>query len=254
MHLASHPSTCRGEQDFKTWPMSTCLFRFHPVALVFQTVPPFRISTLSSQWTRFTYPSLLVHADFLHPPPSVAAVDGLEYEVHQSRPNPPPKLRAMPFLPLENVPRLQEWLLAHFSSSTFDTKWYPLPVMTGPPHHIHLSADAVPYACHTPVLIPKHWEAEVQQQLDEDVRKGVIRQVPTGQATEWCARMVVVAKKSGKPRRTVDFQKLNKHCLREIHHTPAPFDMASGVPVHSYKTVADAHWSYHQVELDEESR
>jgi len=29
--------------------------------------------------------------------------------------------------------------------------------------------------------------------------------------------------------------------------------MASGVPVHSYKTVADAHWGYHQVELDEES-
>jgi len=82
----------------------------------------------------------------------------------------------------------------------------------------------------------------------------VIRQVPTGQATEWCARMVVVAKKSGKPRRTVDFQKLNQHCLRETHHTPAPFDMASGVPVHSYKTVADAHWGYHQVELDKESR
>ncbi|KAK4327848.1 hypothetical protein Pmani_001697 [Petrolisthes manimaculis] len=66
--------------------------------------------------------------------------------------------------------------------------------------------------------------------------------------------MVVVAKKSGKPRRTVDFQKLNSCCLRETHHTPAPFDMVSDVPPHSFKTVADAHWGFHQVELDEDSR
>lgn len=82
----------------------------------------------------------------------------------------------------------------------------------------------------------------------------MIRHVPTGQDTEWCARMVVVVKKSGKPRCMVDFSKLNERCLWETHHTPVPFDMASGVLVHSYKTVADAHWSYHQVELDEESR
>lgn len=77
--------------------------------------------------------------------------------------------------------------------------------------------------------------------MDEDIRREVIRPVPAGQAKEWCARMVVVAKKSGKPRRTVDFQKLNACCLRETRHTPSPFDMASGVPLYSYKTVADAY-------------
>lgn len=68
-------------------------------------------------------------------------------------------------LPLleENVPRLQEWLLAHFSASTFDTERYPLLVMAGPPHHIHLSSDVVPYACHTPAAVPKHWEEEVKR-------------------------------------------------------------------------------------------
>lgn len=198
----------------------------------------------------------LVHADFPQPPVrEVASVSG-------SGPTPPSRLTAapprpntMPLPPLEeNVPMLQEWLLGHFSTSTFDTDQYPLPVMAGPPHHIHLSPDATPYACHTPASVPKHWEAEVKRQLDEDVRKGVIRPVPAGEATEWCARMVVVAKKSGKPRRTVDFQKLNACCQRETHHTPAPFDMASGIPAHTYKTVADAHWGFHQVELDEKSR
>ena len=75
-----------------------------------------------------------------------------------------------------------------------------------------------------------------------------------GEATEWCDRMVVVGKKNGQPRRTVDFQRLNAACQRETHHTPVPFDMVSSVPPHTYKTVADAFWGFHQVELDEESR
>ena len=161
----------------------------------------------------------------------------------------------MPLLPLEeNIPRLENWLLKHFSATTFNTERSPLPVMAGEPHHIHLLPGATPHACHTPASIPKHWEAEVKAQLAEDVKRGVIQEVPPGQATEWCARMVVVAKKSGQPRRTVDYQKLNTACKRETHHTPTPFDMVSGVPQHSYKTVADAFWGFHQVELDEESR
>ena len=195
----------------------------------------------------------LVHEHF--PNPLLPAVASVDEESSGKTASLPVRPASMPLPPLEeNVPRLQEWLLGHFSTSTFNTDRYPLPVMAGPPHHIHLSPDATPYACHTPASIPKHWEAEVKQQLDEDVRRGVIRPVPAGEATEWCARMVVVAKKSGKPRRTVDFQKLNACCQRETHHTPAPFDMASGIPVHSYKSVADAHWGFHQVELDEESR
>ena len=167
----------------------------------------------------------------------------------------PDRPSSMPFAPSEeNVSRLEEWLLQHFSSTTFNTSREPLPVMAGKPHHIHLSKGAVPYACHTPASVPKHWEREVKAQLEEDVRKGVLQPVPAGEATEWCARMVVVAKKSGQPRRTVDYQRLNACCLRETHHTPAPFDMVSGVPFHSFKTVSDAFWGFHQVELDEVSR
>ena len=191
----------------------------------------------------------LVRPDFPNPLPLVAGVVARTADVAPVKPN------AMPFSPLEeNVPRLEQWLLQHFSSTTFDTERRPLRVMQGAPHHIHLKEGARPVACHTPASVPKHWEAEVKQQLEDDVKAGVIRPVPAGVATEWCARMVVVAKKSGRPRRTVDFQILNGSCLRETHHTPAPFDMVSDVPPHSYKTVADAHWGFHQVELDEASR
>ena len=154
----------------------------------------------------------------------------------------PSRPSTMPLPPVEeNIKRLETWLLHHFSSSTFNTAREPLPVMAGKPHHIHLAPHAVPYVCHTPASVPKHWEKEVKMQIDEDVRRGVLQPVPAGEATEWCSRMVVVAKKSGQPRRTVDYQRLNACCLRETHHTPSPFDMVSSVPAYLYKTVADAY-------------
>lgn len=171
-----------------------------------------------------------------------------------SDPELPPTPETIPYPPLEeNVERLQEWLKQHFSASTFNTDRSPLPAMAGAPHHIHLHADARPFACHTPAQVPRHWEREVKKQLDEDVRKEILLPVPAGESTEWCARMVVVAKKSGRPRRTVDYQRLNACCSRETHHTRAPFDIVSSVPTRTYKTVADAFSGFHQVELDEAS-
>ena len=194
----------------------------------------------------------LVYADFPQPSPLVAGA-GLVGDDGSS--DIPARPISMPLQSLEeNVARLEEWLLRQFSSSTFNTDRYPLQVMHGPPHRIHLKEGARSHTCYTPASIPKHLANEVRKQLDDDVKRGVIRPVPAGEATEWCACMVVVAKKSGKPRRTVDFQKLNSCCLRETHHTPAPFDMVSDVSPHSFKTVPDAHWGFRQVELEEESR
>ena len=66
--------------------------------------------------------------------------------------------------------------------------------------------------------------------------------------------MVVAAKKDGRPRRTVDLQKLNSQCLRETHHCQSPFRLACLVPPHIKKTVVDATDGYHAIELDEESK
>ena len=78
--------------------------------------------------------------------------------------------------------------------------------------------------------------------------------VPAGEPTVWCAHMVVVPKANGKPRRTIDYQELNKYCVRETHHTRVPFDMVSSVPKQTYKTTLDAFWGFHQVPLAEDSR
>ena len=66
--------------------------------------------------------------------------------------------------------------------------------------------------------------------------------------------MVICAKKYGKPRRTVDFQALNKHAFRETHHTQSPFHQARRIPNGTHNAVFDAWNGYHSVSLHEDDR
>ena len=114
--------------------------------------------------------------------------------------------------------------------------------------------NATPVAHHTPVPVPLHWQDEVKAGLDQDIRLGVIEPVPVGEPVTWCHRMVVCAKKNGKPRRTVDFQALNAHAVRETHHTQSPFHQARSIPRNTIKTVFDAWNGYHSVPIREEDK
>ena len=161
----------------------------------------------------------------------------------------------LPYAPTEeNVEQLEQFLKQQFATTVFNTGAGKLPAMSTTPHKIHLLPGAVPHVRHTPIPVSKHWEAEVKAQLDEDVRRGVLEKVPTGEPSVWCAQMVVVPKANGQPRRVVDLQELSKWCQRETHHTRPPFDMISSVPSHCYKTKLDAFWGFHQVPLAVESR
>ena len=53
---------------------------------------------------------------------------------------PPPRPDRLPFEPTaENIPRMKEWLLQRYASSTFNQCTHTtLPEMTGPPMEIHL--------------------------------------------------------------------------------------------------------------------
>lgn len=66
--------------------------------------------------------------------------------------------------------------------------------------------------------------------------------------------MVVLPKKDRRPRRTVDFQRLNSASTRETHQSRLPFHIITSVPKHTFRTVADAYSGYHQIPLNEESR
>ncbi|CAC5355200.1 unnamed protein product [Mytilus coruscus] len=89
---------------------------------------------------------------------------------------------------------------------------------------------ATPVACHIQVPVPLHWQDDVKASLDQDDRLGVIEPVPVGETVTWCHRMVICPKRNGKSRRTVDFQALNAHTIRETHYTQSPFHPARSVP------------------------
>ncbi|XP_014666767.1 PREDICTED: trifunctional enzyme subunit alpha, mitochondrial-like [Priapulus caudatus] len=128
---------------------------------------------------------------------------------HQQPPPPPTKL---PFPATEaNRVTLQKYLLDYFKSSTFNTcEHQPLPLMDSPPMKLMVDPEAEPVAHHTTVPVPLHWRDAFKAGLDSDVQLGVLEPVPIGEPVTWCHRMVVCAKKDGKPRRTVDFQALNR--------------------------------------------
>ena len=173
-----------------------------------------------------------------------------------ARSKPPSIPKQLPYPATEeNRELLEKWILQHYKSSTFNVcEHQPLPLMSGPPLQIHVDPKAKPHAVHTPIPVPVHWQKAVKSDLDRDVRLGVIEEVPWGTPTTWCSRMVTVAKKDGKPRRTVDLQPLNAASVRQTHHTQSPFNQASAVPSNTKKTVCDAWNGYHSVQIREEDR
>ena len=116
---------------------------------------------------------------------------------------------------------------------------------------IIFKTDKEPHAVHTPIPIPINWRQQVKQEIDRDVRLGIIEPVPKGTPVKWCARMVITPKKDGTPRRTVDLQHLKAATRRETHFTRTPFSIVSSTPKNSLKTVLDAWNGYHSLELTE---
>ena len=89
-------------------------------------------------------------------------------------------------------------------------------------------------------LIPVTMQMHAADNKSINFLGATLLRVPSTDATGWCHRMVICAKKNSKPRRTVDFQPLNMHAKRETHHTPSPFHQARSVPHGKKKTILDA--------------
>ena len=215
------------------------------------------LGCISTHWPKPAGRSELVRSASIHDENIDADDDESPEETagYSTRDPTPNRPEEMPFpATQENIPKLKKWLVEKFAKSTFNTSSAPLAKMTGPPMTIHVDKLAKPRAIHKPIPVPHHWQQKVKEDLLKDVKLGILEKVPMGVPTRWQARMVVVAKKSGLPRRTVDLKMLNDHCLRETHPTEAPFYQVSRVEEDSYKSVFDAWSGYHAVELDEESR
>ena len=107
--------------------------------------------------------------------------------------------------------------------------------MSTKPAHLHLRADAKPFSHHVPIPIPFHWKAEVNESIDRDIANNITEPLPIGEPVEWCSKIIVIRRKDGRPRRTVDLQELNFQCQCKTHYCQSPFQLASQVPTNAKK-------------------
>ena len=106
----------------------------------------------------------IISPDFpkVPPPLNEACLSGEdECSCPKRCPQPPPMPRHLPegLRPIEeDVPKLRNWLLQYYSSTTFNTcEHQKLPMMKGPPLKLHITPDAKPVAVHKPATVPVHW-------------------------------------------------------------------------------------------------
>ena len=193
----------------------------------------------------FPFPMLLETDDF------VAAIA----DDKTKRTPPPQRPSKIPYPPTtENIPKLKDYIIEAFATSTFLNTDEPFPSLNAPPFKIFLRDDAIPYAQHTQIPTPYHLKSLTKALLDRDVRRGILKPVDVNTPVVWCAPMVITLKPDGTIRRTIDYQHLNSQCLRQTHYTDSPFCLASQIPPNTKKTVIDAVDGFHSVEVDEESQ
>ncbi|RUS68757.1 hypothetical protein EGW08_023479, partial [Elysia chlorotica] len=77
-----------------------------------------------------------------------------------------------------NLPALKEWLLDYYGATAFNVcEHQPLPMMTCEPLQLFVDPDVRPVDFHKPALVPKYWREKVYQDLERDVRMGVLEKV-----------------------------------------------------------------------------
>ena len=126
--------------------------------------------------------------------------------------------------------------------------------MPGENYKIHLKDDAVPFCVTAPRRVPLAYREPLKEELQRLQDQDII--FPVTDPTDWCAPIVVNAKKGGGIRLCVDLSMLNKHVRRERYQSPTPAEsVASIAGQHAqWFTVVDAAKGYHQCLLADECR
>lgn len=83
------------------------------------------------------------------------------------------------------------------------------------------------------------------------IHLGVIE--PIEEPTEWCSGLVLSPKPNGIIRMCVDYIRLNKYVLREIHPMPNTENVLGQIGEAKYFSKMDANHGFWQCELDQES-
>ena len=117
--------------------------------------------------------------------------------------------------------------------------------------------DSVPAVAQPHRRVPFHVRKQLEEQLENDEKLGVIERVDGGQgATPWVSPLVVVPKPKspGKIRVCVDMREANKAIERERHLTPTINEIINDLNGAKVFTKLDLNQGYNQLELNPSSR
>ena len=115
---------------------------------------------------------------------------------------------------------------------------------------IFLKEDEVPVAVHRPYPILAHWQEKVKEDIERDIRLGVLERVPLNTPVTWCSHMHIVVKKSGEPRRVVDLRPVNAASKRQTHYVELPYAQTRSIQPNTFWFTSDAWNGYNLVPLD----
>ena len=149
--------------------------------------------------------------------------------------------------------RAEHWkMMKEAFPAVFDVT--TLKPMTGEPMRIPLTEDARPISLTAARSIPKHWEQQIKDQLDDAVRRGIF--APVDYPTPWCHPIVPVRKKTpGEVRLCVDLTQLNRYVKRAPHPFKTPHEAVSAVdPAAKWFSKFDAKNGYWQIPIAEEDQ
>lgn len=139
-------------------------------------------------------------------------------------------------------------LLAQYTEC-FHYGTQPLSTTSETVHSIKLKPEAVPFR-QRPYRVPYNLRAEVQRQIDEMLRQGVIRK----SSSPWCSPFFLVPKKNGRYRFVIDFRRLNDLTVKDAHPVPHPDDLQMNLSGARYFSTLDCASGYWQIPMEETSR
>ncbi len=104
-----------------------------------------------------------------------------------------------------------------------------------------------------PRRCPVHVRKDIQAEIDEMERKGIIEKIPAGQPTEWLSNLVCARKSNSKMRVCLDLRSLNANLKHTYHRSPTVEEITykmTSATVFSKLDAKDGYWS---IVLDESS-
>ena len=119
---------------------------------------------------------------------------------------------------------------------------------------IALAPDAKPFIA-KPRQIPLHWEDKVRAKLEEMIKQNVLGWCPPDMSIRFCSALVIVKKKDGSPRVTVDFRMLNKYLSRSRVTTKLTIEnLIAKIAGLKYFFTVDISDAFHQIPIKKKSR